>query len=297
MLIQKKKQAIIDFCNWSNQNLDDFKLLPLTKNLSAIVDNILYPYLKQFNWRVISSSKKGYLICRDIKKGGIYLLNREVWTRYNGLIPKNMCVGYINQDTLDNRIENLELVSRRVYVLSKKNINPTGYKGVFQNYGSKFYYASIKHKYLGVYHTALYAAKAYDNAARSLNYPESVLNFPNDPNSFVPIKIKKYKEKSFNLCNTLNKQNISFKFIPLNNEKFAIIDANLYDYVSSFNWSVFENRVVTSIKNKSVGMARFIWEKVKGSIPSSQKIIHKNKNPLDNRLFNLQVGGKTIKMV
>ena len=67
---------------------------------------------------------KGYMWVRTKLLDGtlkVIGLHRLVWMLHNGEIPSGMCVDHIDRNPLNNRIENLRLVSR-----SQNSMNATG---------------------------------------------------------------------------------------------------------------------------------------------------------------------------
>lgn len=94
-------------------------------------------------------------------------------------------VDHINGNGLDNRRKNLRVTTQMGNCAnSRKPKNAAGYRGVFRRTGTYGvpYYAIIancgKKRYLGQFHTAEEAAKAYDSAAVEAYGKFAQLNFP-----------------------------------------------------------------------------------------------------------------------
>jgi hypothetical protein len=65
---------------------------------------------KSADGREGSTSKKGY---RRIQRGGrLVMEHRWIWEQSNGPVPDGCDVHHENEDKLDNRIENLQLVDK-----------------------------------------------------------------------------------------------------------------------------------------------------------------------------------------
>lgn len=54
----------------------------------------------------------GYLTVQLGRKGGRHLVHRLVWEAFNGPIPEDIQVNHINEDKTDNRLVNLNLMTR-----------------------------------------------------------------------------------------------------------------------------------------------------------------------------------------
>lgn len=141
------------------------KYIPLTKGKQAIVDDEWFPILYLFNWHYQEESKGGYarkMITIDGKQ-------KPLWMhRLIANCPQGMFVDHINHNKLDNRRENLRLVTVRENGMNREvsKTNKSGIKGV--SYFRKRWRAIIGRKLIGYFDTKEEAAKAYNKAAKNL---------------------------------------------------------------------------------------------------------------------------------
>jgi hypothetical protein len=166
------------------------KTIPLSKGKVAIVDDDMYNHIVSSNWKFYfadqgkSNNHRGYAK-RAIDDARLHRLV----LRFHGVhIPHGMDVDHKNGDPLDNRFENLQLLSRRENLLKKKRnyVNETGYRGVIvrRDRGSSGtrYRAYVNHEgkthWVGSYATAEEAARAHDELAKQLHGKYANLNFP-----------------------------------------------------------------------------------------------------------------------
>lgn len=110
-----------------------------------------------------------------------------IWVMFNKqLPPKDFEVDHIDRNSLNDKIENLRLVTRTNNVRNRGKMrkNPSSkYIGVCWNKSHKKWVARIggyKRVYLGSFKDEKEAALAYDKAVKELHGEFAVLNFSND---------------------------------------------------------------------------------------------------------------------
>ena len=150
------------------------KTIPLTKGKEAIVSDSDYEWLSQHSWHAHS---EGYAVGRLRGQGESKVFMHRAITE--PLAGRE--VDHINGDRLDNRRENLRLVTR-----SQQNMNqsPRGgssrFKGVSWFCHQDIWQAKIKidgkQIHLGHYSIEEDAARAYNEAAREMFGEFALLN-------------------------------------------------------------------------------------------------------------------------
>jgi len=84
--------------------------IPLNGGFVCIVDDFSYDFLKSFHWRYVLSNTKGYAAFGKRINGKYHLIRMH---RLITQAPSHMKVHHINHNRLDNRFENLRLVTER----------------------------------------------------------------------------------------------------------------------------------------------------------------------------------------
>lgn len=161
------------------------KTIPLTQGKVALVDDEDYEALAAHKWCAHKNRSGRFYATRSKPRGtgvrGVIRMHAVV-----ARTPAGMDTDHVDGDSLNNRRENLRVCTRAENMANRgKNKNNTsGFKGVFrfaQNRKSPWV-AQIQKggqsTYLGYFPTAEAAARAYDEAARSLHGEFAVLNFP-----------------------------------------------------------------------------------------------------------------------
>lgn len=151
----------------------------------TIVDAADYKWARQYSWHL---TKNGYAV-RDLPTiGSARTRKRKIERLHRVLVnagPGQTC-DHINRDKLDNRRDNLRLVTHQINVLNTglRSTNLTGYRGVSYDKKNDKYSAEItvnyKYKRIGRFATAEEAAKAFDEVARLHRGEFARLNFPHE---------------------------------------------------------------------------------------------------------------------
>ncbi len=165
-----------------------FRRIKLTKGKYAIVDAEDYEKLNQYNWY---TKDNGYTFYAERKEK---ILGKKRCVRMHRQImnaPSDKVVDHKNRNGLDNRKENLRLVSQQENNWNSErgaNKGSSKYKGVNYDKAHQKYRATLCHNggkiHLGYFENESDAAKAYDAAAKIYRGKFAVLNrdiFDNTP--------------------------------------------------------------------------------------------------------------------
>lgn len=151
--------------------------IKLTKGKVALVDDADYEWLMQWKWCANLAKRKtgGYAMRSQwspiTKKRSCTLMHRQILNA-----PKGARVDHINRNSLDNRRENLRIVTYSIDTAnrSKYKNNKSGYKGVSLQNG-KWRMTIVR-----MFDTPKEAARAYDKCTHLLSGEHVYLNFPDD---------------------------------------------------------------------------------------------------------------------
>jgi hypothetical protein len=104
-----------------------------------------------------------------------YRVHRLIWNYFYGAIPDGLSVDHIDTDKLNNRIENLRLVTQRQQQQNTgaRQDNTSGFRGVFWNKREEKWRAQIKNNgksvHLGCFDSKEDATAAYWQASKELH--------------------------------------------------------------------------------------------------------------------------------
>jgi hypothetical protein len=148
------------------------KKIPLTRGHFALVDNEDYKSLIKMKWYSTPGVNTFYAKTLIILKGEPRKSRYKMKQMHRLIMnpPDNMQIDHINHNGLDNRKENLRLVTSRGNHLNRLNPNKCGYPGLTKSW--KKYRAQIningKKKHLGVFKTPEEAYAKYMEAFNNI---------------------------------------------------------------------------------------------------------------------------------
>lgn len=152
------------------------KQIPLTRGQYVLVDERDYESLARYRWHCTANGYAARTVIKRKRKKTIYM-HRELLKA-----PARLQVDHCNQDKLDNRRENLRLVTAQQNTMnrSKQRNRSAPYKGVSRHRGrwQARIWVDGKSLHLGYFDTLFIAASIYDVAARQYYGPYAKLNLP-----------------------------------------------------------------------------------------------------------------------
>jgi hypothetical protein len=103
------------------------KVIKLSNGQKALVDDEWYEYLSQWRWFPIGAGYASRQVTKNGVRHTIYMHRQVAGT------PPGMDTDHINGDKLDNRSENLRIVSHSENLMARLKLdkrNNSGYRGV-----------------------------------------------------------------------------------------------------------------------------------------------------------------------
>jgi hypothetical protein len=163
------------------------RLIPLTKNFSAKVDDSIYDYLMKWKWHY----NCGYAERKEYRNGKQYHIQM-----HRVILPIKGLVDHINGDTLDNRKSNLRISNHSTNAMNmRKHKGASVYKGVSREGNiwrtqiwkdnKKVFSVSTKEERHAALVYDLNAPALFGEYAR-LNFPEATLVYLEQKSGAVP---------------------------------------------------------------------------------------------------------------
>jgi hypothetical protein len=179
------------------------KKIPLSRGMTAIVDDEDFERVSQFKWCVTCHKERNppdyyarrSIWCKQTKKSITVLMHRFILNA-----PPDKHVDHRDGNGLDNRRANLRLVTPAQNQQNlRRQQGKTGFRGVQYDQRKRRHYARIKANnqkiWLGFFDSAEEAARAYDAAAIEHHGEFARLNFPNEHRAAARLVVR-YNETS-----------------------------------------------------------------------------------------------------
>lgn len=161
------------------------KLIPLTQEKFALIDDEDFELVSQYKWCAYFSGGNWY--ARSNAQINYKRVTLKLHTLVLGKILQKVEIDHVNRDGLDNRKENLRVCTHQENSCNRrKRVGKSQFKGVQLFKGRKKKWmaqigANQKKKFLGYFENEIDAAKAYNKAAIDLHGEFACINIIDMP--------------------------------------------------------------------------------------------------------------------
>jgi len=214
----------------------DYSIIYYSNN-EILISNEDFEILNEFKWRIKKCDNSVYYKIKNQKK--IYLLHYYIYIEiFKIIIPDNHVIDHINNNKLDNRRENLRIVS-----LSEKPSKSSKYYGVSFDKKSNKWVSSISYNNRTIkilYENEIDAAYQYDLFVDKYNLNTTLKN--------NIIKLENFKEilkKNKELETGIVKYNDKFRIYTIINKKSRFIIT-----LESIELAIKIKNKIENVKNK-----------------------------------------------
>jgi hypothetical protein len=260
--------------------------IPLTRGQVAIVDAEDFEWLSQYKWFASwQKSARNYYANTYTEEIVSYGRKIESMHRLIMKAKKGEIVDHINGNGLDNRKENLRIVSKRENAINCKmnKANTSGVMGVTfdknRNKWRAFVIIHKKIKNLGRFETFEEAVQARKDAEK-LYYGEFARSIDDPKIEFV-----KSSRRDSTPCLWYMFGYGEVYVVPLLKDSYSIVDVCDYDIAAASSWSADKkNYVCGKVNGKVKKLHRVIM-----NAPDDKLVDHINGDRHDNRRCNLRI--------
>lgn len=181
-LIELIKHERTDHCEDVLTMVPEFAEIYVGNGRFAICDWEDFDLVKGFKWNLTSRNKSGCIYAQAWDYGNPKTRNKQIMHRMIMGVDGNQIIDHINGNGLDNRRNNLRIVTTQQNAFNQKQRGGSSrFKGVCFDKESGKWRAYIRHKNrrvsLGRHLYEIDAAKAYDVAAKEFFCEYAKLNF------------------------------------------------------------------------------------------------------------------------
>src|SRR5579885_2976642 len=126
--------------------------------------------IEPYTWNI---SKDGYAVTNFVNRNNktIYLnMHKIIYEHHNGKVAENYDIDHINNDKLDNRKQNLQVLTKSQNIKKARASKISGHLYIYFDNQRNKYRCNYKNKYIGRFDTLEEALEAQKNYINKNNY-------------------------------------------------------------------------------------------------------------------------------